>query len=78
MSKRVANCRPKSDRRKTARYGRIRIGWRKARMLAQLDKIQDAADLKKLDEDQKSGFEAYKERVKAVIPKALLRRHQAR
>ena len=73
MSKRVAN-----TRERTSRNWRVKIGWRKVRMLNQMDKMQQAMDLGKMEDEAKEKFSEFKEKVKAIIPKNVLRRHQAR
>ena len=73
MSKRVAN-----TKERTARNGRIRIGWRKRRMLTMLDKQEEQARMGKLDDEAKEKFEAFKKQVRRLIPKQILRRAQGR
>lgn len=73
MSKRVAN-----TRAKTARNGRVRIGWRKRRMLSLLEKQEEQARLGKLTDEAKEKFRAFKRHVKRLIPKQLFRRSQGR
>lgn len=74
MPKRLCN----SKGRTQARFGRIRISWRKARMLSQLDKLSEADEMGKLDSDGKANFENFKNRVKELVPKSMFRRHQSR
>ena len=74
MSKRIANCRGKT----TARFGRIRIGHWKRRMLEQMDTLAEADAMGKLEAEAKEKLENLKTRVKAIIPKKVLRRHQSR
>ena len=74
MPKRLANCRGFGN----ARFGRIRFGWRHYRMLTQLDELTVIKDKGDLDDKAMQKYESFKSRVKQIIPKALLRRHQAR
>ena len=73
MSKRVANT--KDD---TARFGRVRIGWKKHRMLSTLEKQLERDNEGKLDEMAKAKLAHYAAKVKAIIPKQFLRRYQIR
>ena len=74
MSKRVANCRGNS----TARFGRLRIGWKKHKMLSTLEKQQKRDDAGDLEEVAKQKLAHYAAKVKKLIPKQFLRRYQIR
>ena len=74
MPKRLANCRGFT----TARFGRIRIGYWKSRMLSQVEKMDELDRMGELDDTAKQKFAELKVRVKQVIPKVFLRRHQGR
>jgi len=74
MPKRLANCRG----RKNARFGRIRIGWKKMKMLQQWGKLQKAYETGDMDEKAESMFQDFKHRVKQVVSKKLIHRHQGR
>lgn len=73
MSKRIANTKDK-----TARFGRVRIGWRKHRMLSSLEKQQEQEYQDKLDDKARQKFAFFARRVKTMIPKKFLRRYQIR
>ena len=73
MSKRIAN-----TKENTARFGRIRIGWRKRRMLSQIEKMEELDRMEKLKEKAKQKFETLKAKAMKIIPKKLLLRHQGR
>lgn len=72
MSKRVAN-----TRATTARNGRVRIGWRKKRMLTILENQQEQLALGKLDDAAKAAFDTFKNKARQILPKKFLRRVQA-
>jgi len=74
MPKRLANCRGFGN----ARFGRVRIGWRKMKMLQQWDKLQDEYEKGDMDEKAESMYQDFKHRVKQVVSKKLIRRHQGR
>jgi len=72
MSKRVAN-----TKERTARFGRIRIGWRKHRMLRQFENLQDI-DKSEITEEGKAAFAEFSKTIRSMIPKKFLRRSQNR
>ena len=73
MSKRVAN-----TTSRTARNGRVRLGWRKQRMLSVLEQQEQQLRMGKLDEAAKEAFDKFKETVQRMVPKQFLRRAQGR
>lgn len=73
MSKRVAN-----TRSMTARNGRIRIGWKKRRMLSILEKQEEQLALGQLNDKAKEALSAFRAKVKSILPKKFLRRAQGR
>jgi hypothetical protein len=73
MSKRVAN-----TTARTARNGRVRIGWRKRRMLEMYEQQKDQLSLGKLDEAATEAFNAFKQQIRKMLPKRFLRRAQGR
>ncbi len=74
MPKRLCNSRGRTQ----ARFGRIRIGWHKQRMLSQMEKMDEQLAMGKMEDEAKEKFLRFKERVKSIIPKEILRRHQSR
>ena len=74
MSKRVANTRS----HRNARFGRVRIGWKKTRMMTQLSKLTKEHEAGSMDEKAESMFQDFKHRVKQVVSKKLLRRSQGK
>lgn len=73
MSKRVAN-----TRSRTARNGRVRIGWRKRRMLSILEKQEEQLALGKLVGEAKVALAAFRKKVASIVPKRFLPRTQGR
>jgi hypothetical protein len=74
MSKRVANCRS----RKTARFGRVRYGWRVVKAATDLQSVNDKLEQQEMDGDMRQKFEEVKSKLRSFIPKRLLRRTQRR
>lgn len=74
MSKRVANCRGRS----TARFGRVRYGWRCKKAATDLAAIDDKLSLQEMEDDVREKFEELRTKLKSFIPKKLLRRTQKR
>lgn len=68
----------KAKRPKPARFGRVRIGWKKHNMLLALERQQKRNDEDKLDEIAKQKLAYYAAKVKKLIPKQFLRRYQIR
>jgi hypothetical protein len=78
MSKRICN----KKGRVGARFGRVRIGWKKKRILSELEKINKAEQEGNLEEKVQEGFNTFKDyaktQLKRFYPKDMMRRHQAR
>lgn len=73
MSKRVAN-----TRAKTARNGRVRIGWRKRRALTIMEQQAEQARMGFLDEMATAAFNSFAAKVRSMVPKRFLPRVQGR
>ena len=74
MPKRLANCRGRT----TARFGRVRIGWKKLKMLQQWGNLQKEFEAGDMDEKATSMFQDFKHRVRQIVSKKLLRRTQGK
>lgn len=74
MPKRLANCRGFGN----ARFGRVRLGWRKIRMMSQLEKISKAEAEGGLEEALQQKYDAYKQKAQKFLGTKLFHRHQAR
>ena len=77
MSKRISN----SKGRTAARFGRVRIGWKKKKILTELEKIDKAEREGGLEEDMLVKFNEYKQRAKKNLKNffpSRLFRHQSR
>ena len=77
MSKRVGNNK-KVGLHSPARYGRVRIGFHKRRMLDMLSKTEEQLAMGKLDEKAKAKFADFKANLRKLIPARLLNRYQSR
>jgi len=80
MSKRISNSRINRMRpgRLAAHFGRIRYGWRSKRALSNLEKTEELLTQEGLEDELKVRYENVKSKLKSVLPKNLLRRHQGR
>ena len=71
MSKRVGNS-------KKGRRGRVKIGWKKQRMLRQLDQLDTLLSKEDLKEDKREKYETMKAKLTNVLTPTFIRRHQSR
>ncbi len=71
MSKRVGNSRKR-------KRGRVKIGWKKQRMLRQLDQLDHALSNKDLKDDKREKYETMKAKITNALTPTFIRRHQGR
>ncbi len=74
MSKRIANCKGRS----TARFGRVRYGWRVAEAATSLEAINEKLAQADLEDKLRAHYENSKQTLKAMLPRKLLQRSQGR
>ncbi len=71
MSKRVGNSKKRGR-------GRVKIGWKKRRMLRQLDNLDIALRDKDLKDDKREKYETIKAKLTKTLTPTFIRRHQGR
>jgi len=77
MPKRLANCKGFGN----ARFGRVRIGWRKQKMLSELEKINKAELEGSVEEEMQQRFNDFKAFARTTLKKfypTRMHKHQAR
>ena len=70
MSKRVGN--------RKGHKKRVKIGWKKQRMLRQLDQLDTLLSKEDLKDDKRAKYETMKAKLTTTLTPTFIRRHQGR
>ena len=74
MSKRVCN----KKGRVGARFGRVRIGWKRQRQIDHYRAMEKQIRMTDIDEQAREVLKNIKGAIKKLMPKKMMRRHQSR